>query len=945
MGEATQEPNGHIEKQQGYLQPPPEMQPVEKVKRKCGRPRNPIPRHKRDSHINAEHRRRGKIQECFQTLKTMVPRYTTDSGRNSKSNVLSNAVDHCRFLEREIKSLNSGIENTKAELAILRQDIGIADSDTDNFEPDYIHSSKLDQHFQYFITSQGEASTSWATNGIFLRVASRLFESYKQSVNSQSTASAFALSVAKWAINTISTDNLRKVCSASVESDVDEPYQASLVPQTTLSINDPIKPAYHSEQLRVHTIDSLTESQQLYSNMSDSQDLRGTGHDHQNSNFYENYGEVLSLTSDSSDCYLPPSEAPDSSISTRLSRDDHEYMPSFCPLNQCALKEMTSREFSSFTRRDALNQSNGDGEISFRTLYPPESCNSRRLNIIDHRHTMDAFHVPSSNLDIDLHERYGHFEPKLARFRSKRRYSVTTNHSYTLNSDSEYSSSLSHLHYDNEHNDYSPPIVPCSSPIKTIDKDFDYQPHHWGSKVGVLLPCPQTVGAEYNGNGIQPAHADSFNSPSRSHTVCGGPSSPETKITYSNKFKSKPGFQQAKLSPGEIDSETVLSAEKSFQNIQIAEEAREIHSLPRLEQNSTSCGTYLAQLLQAPLPKANSAQLIRRCSVTDQARPGESLRHTDANGPDVNFLVPPNTTYNQGQCFQHVKKTAHLSRNPNEIRGYSLPLRYYDARIEAKTSSLSAPIFINGNTNDHIISTSEETEIDSDTKNCCSDADCLSATCDLYRDAQGAIDMTFESLTHASGGRGQTQSNPCKAYTQFKIKSKHSSVSPLVFDDINASASDAVNATVTNPRMPETYPTSTPQTLCSVPMMCPLNNNSTRADVQITTSDASQLYSSEIQAIHKPVSDAQSDYSLNESNPNRTYCSTVGKSTSAAPVLKQRYLSQTTKTTVQVLKTPEIIPTSQSDTDNQRNNPKRPFCQPDPIQHKWKMRRLVLSGH
>ena len=37
-------------------------QPGERVKRKCGRPRNPIPRHKRDSHIMAEHRRRGKIQ-------------------------------------------------------------------------------------------------------------------------------------------------------------------------------------------------------------------------------------------------------------------------------------------------------------------------------------------------------------------------------------------------------------------------------------------------------------------------------------------------------------------------------------------------------------------------------------------------------------------------------------------------------------------------------------------------------------------------------------------------------------------------------------------------------------------------------------------------------------------------------------------------------------------
>jgi len=33
-----------------------------RTKPKCGRPANPIPRHKRDSHIKAEYKRRDKIQ-------------------------------------------------------------------------------------------------------------------------------------------------------------------------------------------------------------------------------------------------------------------------------------------------------------------------------------------------------------------------------------------------------------------------------------------------------------------------------------------------------------------------------------------------------------------------------------------------------------------------------------------------------------------------------------------------------------------------------------------------------------------------------------------------------------------------------------------------------------------------------------------------------------------
>ena len=44
-----------------------------KIRRKCGRPRNPIPRHKRESHISAEYRRRDKIQALHSSVLPYPP--------------------------------------------------------------------------------------------------------------------------------------------------------------------------------------------------------------------------------------------------------------------------------------------------------------------------------------------------------------------------------------------------------------------------------------------------------------------------------------------------------------------------------------------------------------------------------------------------------------------------------------------------------------------------------------------------------------------------------------------------------------------------------------------------------------------------------------------------------------------------------------------------------
>ncbi|KAK7494566.1 hypothetical protein BaRGS_00014219 [Batillaria attramentaria] len=93
-----------------------------KEKRKCGRPRNPIPRHKRVSHINAEHRRRGKIQNAFQTLKNMVPKYES-SGRDSKADILFKAVEHSRRLQEECREQEKELKKLRNEQKCLNADI------------------------------------------------------------------------------------------------------------------------------------------------------------------------------------------------------------------------------------------------------------------------------------------------------------------------------------------------------------------------------------------------------------------------------------------------------------------------------------------------------------------------------------------------------------------------------------------------------------------------------------------------------------------------------------------------------------------------------------------------------------------------------------------------------------------------------------------------------
>ncbi|PVD28017.1 hypothetical protein C0Q70_10597 [Pomacea canaliculata] len=65
------------------------------------RPINPIPRHKRDSHINAEYRRRNKIQRGFEVVRTLVPvlREADPATRESKASMLNKCVEFSHVVQ------------------------------------------------------------------------------------------------------------------------------------------------------------------------------------------------------------------------------------------------------------------------------------------------------------------------------------------------------------------------------------------------------------------------------------------------------------------------------------------------------------------------------------------------------------------------------------------------------------------------------------------------------------------------------------------------------------------------------------------------------------------------------------------------------------------------------------------------------------------------------
>ncbi|XP_013089415.2 uncharacterized protein LOC106073420 isoform X3 [Biomphalaria glabrata] len=182
-----------------------------KAKRKCGRPRNPIPRHKRESHINAEHRRRGKIQNGFRTLKSMVPKYEHASGRDSKADILFKAVDHCKVLKREMEEITSTMQSIQSEKEAIQKEI----HNYQNMIPNIHEMTKtMDDRFDEYVEEQSH--NGWAA-WTLQQIVRPLFDSYKSRVTSTSLGD-FLLSVNQWADSSLDVNNIRHLVVSSLQN-------------------------------------------------------------------------------------------------------------------------------------------------------------------------------------------------------------------------------------------------------------------------------------------------------------------------------------------------------------------------------------------------------------------------------------------------------------------------------------------------------------------------------------------------------------------------------------------------------------------------------------------------------------------------------------------------------------------------------------------------------
>lgn len=112
--------NGHKETHQAPRSKGAASVPEMKVKKKCGRPRNPLPRHKRASHIDAEKRRREKIIWNLGSLGEFVPKAEGSGGRQSKANVLTTAVEQIKELIQDTRRKDQQLAQLRAEKAQIK---------------------------------------------------------------------------------------------------------------------------------------------------------------------------------------------------------------------------------------------------------------------------------------------------------------------------------------------------------------------------------------------------------------------------------------------------------------------------------------------------------------------------------------------------------------------------------------------------------------------------------------------------------------------------------------------------------------------------------------------------------------------------------------------------------------------------------------------------------
>ncbi|XP_050393255.1 carbohydrate-responsive element-binding protein isoform X2 [Patella vulgata] len=171
---------------------------------------NPLPRHKRESHINAEYRRRTKIQTGFDTLKNLVPALRDSGGvelKESKSAMLLTAAEYCGQLKNESCRYDDDKAALKQEIQVLNKQIQQYQSDLPaggvcGVEKPHCH---LDQMLNKYIS--GRVTEDWKF-WIFSFLVRPLFQHYKRMVSSN-TYAVFYSSIKTWSDEYLSLTNLR----------------------------------------------------------------------------------------------------------------------------------------------------------------------------------------------------------------------------------------------------------------------------------------------------------------------------------------------------------------------------------------------------------------------------------------------------------------------------------------------------------------------------------------------------------------------------------------------------------------------------------------------------------------------------------------------------------------------------------------------------------------
>ncbi|KAK7107137.1 hypothetical protein V1264_015104 [Littorina saxatilis] len=175
--------------------------------------RNPekktLPRYKRPAHIDAEYRRRGKIQKGFELVQTLVPalRENAGNGKMSKASTLFKTSMYLRELVGEVGRHKSEMEQLRSEIDNLQREIEghqqlLPSSGVNAVERPGCHVDRMLDNYLH-----GAISQDWKF-WIFSFLVRPLSESFARSV-SLTTHDDFLRTIAEWSDSQLNLVNLR----------------------------------------------------------------------------------------------------------------------------------------------------------------------------------------------------------------------------------------------------------------------------------------------------------------------------------------------------------------------------------------------------------------------------------------------------------------------------------------------------------------------------------------------------------------------------------------------------------------------------------------------------------------------------------------------------------------------------------------------------------------